>query len=103
MHHRNDPDVVGFDEVDDAIRKSIGKVPPRRRIKLPEELRPFAYFVNQLLHFAKEARAQFRADPNVVVQCLAEFAIGILVDYSLHKPAILRASSSALSSGMPLA
>src|SRR5580692_2839406 len=42
MHDRDNPDVVSFDQIDDAVREAVGKVPLRWRVKLAEELRVFA-------------------------------------------------------------
>ena len=33
VHHRDDPDPIGFFEVNDSIRKALREIPPRLRCK----------------------------------------------------------------------
>ncbi len=102
VHHCDDPDLVGFIEANDRIRKAPGETAPRWWVELVELARVRADRRDGGLGLIEETAAQLGSDLGVETRRFGVLGVGFRVeDVRFHRPTIWRILAEVTVPGMP--
>ena len=95
VHYRDNPNVVGLDEVDDGIRERSSEVPSYvRRSVNPKKRGVFLDLRDELIDMAKKSPAQVRTNAGIPHRGILEVEPCFRMETGAHhNPTILRISA----------